>query len=185
MKKSKEQHVNKIFVLKTDTLYGICARAFDKESVEKIYTIKGRDDNKPFIILIHELYDLKRFGIQLTSVQETFLKKHWPNPVSVVLSCNYKKYEYLHRGTKTLAFRLPNSDTLRNFIKQNGPIVAPSANPQGEKPAQTILQAKKYFGDFVDEYVDEGKADGKSSTVISLQSDGTYQILRKGRYDLI
>ena len=43
---------SKIIVLPTDTLYGICTSAFNNKSVEKIYDIKGRDENKPFIILI-------------------------------------------------------------------------------------------------------------------------------------
>ena len=41
---------------------------------------------------------------------------------------------------------MPKHRLITEIIKQVGPLVAPSANLQGKKPAETIKQAKKYFG---------------------------------------
>ncbi len=165
-------------VYPTDTIYGILGNALSKSVVSKIYKIKGRDENKPFIILISKIEDLKLFGIKISKEQQTFLKSVWPGKVSVILLCTSKKFSYLHRGTNSLAFRLPKKKFLQALLEKTGPLVAPSANPQGLTPATTIREAKKYFGDTIDIYVSGGKLEGKSSTLISLLGKEP-EILRK------
>ena len=159
-----------IGILPTDTLYGVVASAHIEGAVERIYTLKGRDENKPFIILISDIADLVRFGIKITKQHKAFLDSVWPGPVSVILPCTLKKYTYLHRGTQSLAFRLPKNPRLRALLKETGPLVAPSANPQGKKPAHTLAEAKKYFAKDVDFYSSGGRKEGKPSRIVSLVS---------------
>lgn len=170
-------------VMPTDTIYGIVGSALNPETVEEIYTLRKRTPDKPMIILISSLGDLKKFDIKLTGKQKYFLKKTWPNPVSVVLPCRGEKFEYLHRGTKSLAFRMPKKEKLIEILKLTGPLVAPSANFEGDKPSETIIQAKKYFGGNV-LYVDGGKMKSKPSTVIQLNNLGKPAILRAGLFKL-
>jgi L-threonylcarbamoyladenylate synthase len=168
-----------LVVLPTDTLYGIHTSAFSESGVEKIYTLRGRDTKKPFIILISSINDLKLFDIQVDSKTETILKKYWPGKVSVVLPCQSPKFQYLHRGTKSLAFRLPDKDSLLALLKESGPLVSTSVNPEGMTPAKTIIEAKKYFGDQIDDYLDEGVLDSPPSTVITIEN-GKIKVLREG-----
>lgn len=188
--KSLQLKKDSVFVCATDTLYGICASAFSKKAVERMYQIKGRDEGKPFIILIDSFSDLKKFNIILSSQQKKFLKQVWPNPVSVILPCPLKKFEYLHRGTKTLAFRMPALHTnkgekkiLKLLLKKFGPIVAPSANPQGKIPAESVEEAEKYFANQIDFYINEGKVKGTASTILSFV-DNTPVVLRQGSYKI-
>ncbi len=160
-----------VFICATDTLYGICTSAFDKENVERIYEIKGRDENKPFIILISDASDIKQFGVTISKKQQAFLEAIWPGKVSVILPCKLKKFEYLHRGTETLAFRMPKKVTIQDILEATGPLVAPSANRQGEKPAETITEAREIFGDEIDTYISDGKLKGEPSTVVTFSGD--------------
>src|SRR4051812_10236635 len=100
-----------IGVIPTDTLYGIVGSALSKKAVERIYEVKGRNTNKPFIVLISDFADLKKFGVTPTKDQNEYLKKIWPGRVSVIFPCSGKKFEYLHRGTNTLAFRFPRKNS--------------------------------------------------------------------------
>jgi len=157
----------RVGVLPTDTLYGLVGRAEDKKAVARIKKLKKRSAGKPFIILISSLKDLAQLGVKLNKETEKFLKAVWPGPVSVVLEKN--------------AFRLPKNKFLQALIKQTGPLVAPSANPEGSPPAETIKQAKEYFGDQVDFYLSAGKKlSGQPSTLIRLAGD-KIEILRPGR----
>jgi L-threonylcarbamoyladenylate synthase len=173
-------------IIPTDTLYGIVGSAFSKKAVKRIYALKGRDESKPFIVLISSVNDLKKFDVALTSEQKKFLNTVWPlspsgrasRPVSVVLPVLQKKFEYLHCGTKSLAFRLPKNEKLRAFLKKTGPLVAPSANPQGMTPATTIKEAMDYFCAEADFYVPGGKKAGKPSKLISLLGEKP-EILRR------
>lgn len=184
MKQKKYKNTTKIFILPTDTLYGVCASTFNKRSVQKIYDLKGRDENKPFIILISKIPDLDKFGIQkdLIKKHKKFLYSVWPGKVSVILPLSksaIKKYTYLHRGTNKLAFRLPRKKIIQTYIKKYGPLVAPSANTQGKKPAENIKEARQYFGDSVDMYVSGGRLAGKPSTILEITTQGV-NIVREG-----
>lgn len=168
-----------IGVLPSDTLYGIMGPALFPEAVERIYHLRHRGEHKPMIVLIGSVRDLALFGVRPTQSQESFYSQYWPGKVSVVLPCPLKKLAYLHRGTETIAFRVPDAKPLRDFLKQTGPLVAPSANHEGEAPAETIAEAKKYFGGYVDAYVDVGRLTGNASTVVAFRR-GKPVVLRQG-----
>jgi len=167
-------------VLPTDTLYGLVGSALSPQAVKKIYRLKKRRKDKPFIILIARLADLDLFGAQKDITAQ--LKKFWPGPVSIILPCPSlnKKMFYLRSLEKTLAFRLPKPYWLRRLLQKTGPLVAPSANWEGEPPSQNILQAKKYFGSKVDFYVNGGRLTGKPSTLIKIEN-GKIIVLRQGK----
>ncbi len=161
----------------TDTLYGIVARAESREVVERIYGLRKRNSDKPCIILVGDLEEIKKFGIVLTEAEQNEIQKY-NEPTSFVIDCLEEKFAYLHRGTHTLAFRMPVNAELKNLLLQTGPLVAPSANLEGLPPAHTIEEAKKYFGHGVDLYIDAGTINANASKVIKLHKDGTTTILR-------
>lgn len=173
-----------IGVIPTDTIYGIVCSALSKKSVKKVYRLRKRSPDKPVIVLIGSIGDLKKFGVALNPIGYKLMAKFWPGPVSIILQiANGKgqiaKFKYLHRGREAVAFRMPANVALRRFLKKTGPLIAPSANFEGEAPATTISEAKKYFGDNVDLYIDAGKLKSKPSTLISIEN-GKVNILRKG-----
>lgn len=176
-----------IAVMPTDTLYGIVGRAEDVIAVEKIYGARKRTPEKPCIILIGDIGELRKFSVSLTDKQKEALKDLWSfnmnqvkaEATSIVFECLDDSLTYLHRGTNTLAFRLPASQSLRDLLIEVGPLVAPSANTEGMPPSQDIEEAKKYFGDLVNIYMDGGTIAGKASKVITLNTDGTTSIIRE------
>ena len=164
-----------IGVMPTDTIYGIVGSALDKKAVERIYRLRKQNEKKTMIILIGDAGDLKLFGVETDRRIRNILKNVWPGKVSVVLTLGDMKHEtrdrlkYLHRRTKTLAFRLPKPLWLRELLRITGPLVAPSANYEGMPPAKTIADAKKYFADKVDFCADAGHLDSKPSTLIRIE----------------
>lgn len=157
-----------IAVIPTDTIYGIVASVFDNSAVEKVYKLKRRNPQKPCIVLISSFVDLKLFNIVFDAKQTKYVDKYWPGSTSIILPCVDSKFRHVHRGTNSIAFRLPNRRKLLKLISQTGPLIAPSANIEGTPSAQTIIQAKKYFGDQINCYMDGGKLIGKPSRLIDL-----------------
>lgn len=174
---------NGVGILPTDTIYGIVGSVQNQSTVERIYTLRKRNPKKPFIILIASIGDLKRFGIKLSSYSKRILGRFWPGKVSVILPVPSEKFRYLHRGTKQLAFRLPEKASLRTLLKKTGPLIAPSANTEGESASTTIKEARKYFGETVDFYVDGGKLISPPSTLVMLRGKKLV-ILREGAVDV-
>lgn len=170
-------------VFPTDTLYGIVASAFDRAAVELIYELKGRDKGKPFIILVSSLDDLKRFKAKLGANERDFLVENWPASLSAIVPVEGDDFEYLHRGTGSLAFRMPADERLQALLRETGPLVAPSANPQGAQPASTVEEARGYFGAALDFYIDGGVLSGEPSTLVDLRQ-GKMELVRPGAHKL-
>lgn len=173
-----------IGILPTDTIYGLVSSALAEKTVRRIYKLRKRNFRKPMIILISSLNDLSIFGIKVNKKLKKILLRFWPGKVSIILPCPSKKFFYLHRGVKTLAFRFPKNKNLIKLLKKTGPLVAPSANFEGSPPAKDIKEAKKYFGGQVDFYVDKGKMVSLPSTLISIKNNKV-SILRAGATRII
>lgn len=161
-------------VIPTDTLYGLVASARHWQAIEKIYQIKNRNPQKPLIVLVANLMQLQEMGIPLTKSQKQDLAAFWPGPVSVVLPASGP--DYLTRGQGSLAIRLPDESKLTAFLEKTGPLVAPSANPEGQNPAKTVEEAVKYFKEEVDFYVNGGELDREPSKIIKITEDGVEEL---------
>ncbi|MDN5819735.1 MAG: L-threonylcarbamoyladenylate synthase [bacterium] len=163
----------KIGVIRTDTIYGVVGRADSQAAVQRIYDIKGRDADKSPIILISSQADMLD---EVDPVTADRLNELWPGKVSVIVPSPAGPV-WLERGNKSLAYRMPADDDLLELVRQTGPLVAPSANRQGQTPATTITQAQEYFGDSVDFYVDGGQVtDNTPSKLYRLVNDSLEQL---------
>lgn len=203
---SKKIRNGAIGVIPTDTIYGIVASALSKKAVARAYRILERNPKKPFIILISSIRDLTLFNVKPDSETRDMLEKIWPRKVSVILPCPSKKFQYLHRGIQTLAFRVPKKPSLVRFLNETGPLISTSANPEGKKPATTIAEAKSYFGNNIDPvrktkglmpeknsgkllksrlsngvdfYLSNGKMKSLPSTLVEIKN-GKLRVVRKG-----
>lgn len=166
-------------IMPTDTLYGLVASVYSEDAVNRIYDLKGRDADKGLIVLIGSYKDLNIFGIKVNSQIRIFLKKYWPGKLSVIFPFDNKLFPYLDRTDGTLAVRLPDKKDLIRFIKETGPLVAPSANPQGMIPAKNIEQAQNYFGNNIDFYINGGDIGSLPSTLVKINGK-EISILREG-----
>jgi len=145
-------HRGGIGVLRTDTLYGIVAQAKNEKAVERVYRAKTRTPSKSPIVLIASPDDMFDTYDRSTYLR---LKELWPGRNSIILPSTEAPF-WIRRDNGSVAYRVPDDPELRNFLMQTGPLIAPSANIEGEAPAMSIKQAEAYFGTTVDFYVDGG-----------------------------
>jgi len=164
-----------IGVLRTDTLYGVVARADSEQAVRRVYELKDRSEHKSPIVLVSsrtQLFD------QTDSQVNALLDKVWPGPVSVIVPSALAPL-WIRRDNDSVAYRLPGNQSLQRLIEQTGPLIAPSANPEGKQPAMTIKEVYEYFGDEVDFYVDGGQVtDTNPSQLLLVGNNGGVTRLR-------
>lgn len=158
---------------KSDTMYGLHAKEDVRAAVEKIKRLKGRDAQKPFIILIEDTAQLQKFGVLINKNAQKLIKRYWPGKLTLVLS----------NSETTVAFRMPKDKNIQKILKEVGPVVSTSANPSGEKPASNVEEAKKYFGDTVNLYVDSGNVGTEPSTIVDA-TGVEIKVLREGKLKL-
>lgn len=167
-------------VIPTDTIYGVVGLATDPTSIEKLYALKERPKNKPFIVGISDIDTLETFGVVLTETLQTLLKLLWQEPLTVVLQTERSPFPHLTASDGSIAFRKPSPGLFLDLISAVGPLCAPSANPSGKPPATNIIEAKIYFKENVSMFIDGGTRVGKPSTIIKVTGK-TIHIIREGR----
>lgn len=167
-----------VVVMLTDTIYGILGKADNEEACRRIRELKGRDADKAMIVLIADSVQIWD-GVSREVFEKT-RTQIGSEPTSIIVPAGPNTPAWLPRQNDTsIAFRLPNDEQLVKMIRQTGPLVAPSANPQGELPALNLKEAGHYFGDKVDLYVDAGFVGNRPpSRVARLKDDGTLEYLR-------
>ncbi len=161
-------------VIPTDTVYGVVASARNPEAVERLYKLKSRE-NKPGTIIAASIDQLVELGIKRRYLKA--VEQFWPGSVSVEIPHHL---DYLHQSTGRQAFRIPDDKELLELLEQTGPLQTTSANLPGEPPATTAAEAKKYFGDSVDFYVDGGDLSGRKPSTIIKVVDDAIEVIREG-----
>lgn len=165
-------------VIPTDTIYGLVARAADQTAVKRLYELKKRE-NKPGTIIAANIEQVVELGVQRRYLKA--VEQFWPNPISIEIP---HQVTYLNQGTGRQAFRIVKDQKLSELLQKTGPLVTSSANNPGEKPSDTIEEAKKYFGQDVDFYVDGGDLSNRPPSTIIRIVDDAIEIVRQGAVKL-
>lgn len=162
-------------VLPTDTIYGLVCRAADEEAVKRLYKLKNRE-HKPGTVIAANIEQLIQLGIKARYVKA--VEQYWPSALSIIIP--NLNLTYLHVGLEGLAVRVPNYRELLLLLEQIGPLLTTSANYPGRPPANTIEEAKVYFADRVDFYVDGGNLSNHQPSTLIRIVDDEIEVLRPG-----
>ena len=152
----------------TDTFYGLGVDPFNQEAVNRIFELKGREKNKPLILLISSRAQLETMVKEITPAHSALIHKFWPGPLTLLFKPGSVISENVSAGSNRIGIRQPGNTMTRNLISALGqPITAPSANLAGESPPITAKQVQQSFGNRVDLIIDGGTCQGgKPSTVV-------------------
>lgn len=171
-----------VVILPTDTVYGFSGIVDLKKSEIyktdcKIRKIKGREETKPLIQLISSPEEI--FKYTEIEIPEILLSK-WPGSLTVIVPV--KKGCGLNDDLLTVAFRCPGDEWLRKVIGEcNAPIYSTSVNRSGFPVLETIDEIRREFEAEVSLIVEDGDKQGSlPSTLVLLNEDGSFKILRQG-----
>ncbi len=159
-----------VIAFRTDTFYGLGADPFNRAAIQRIKELKGREDDKPILIVISDLDQVARL---IAEPSKTFLllaKTFWPGPLTLVGKAAGGISEEITAGTQTVGVRLPGDENVRALVRAcGGALTATSANPSQREPAGTAAKVNNYFGDRIDLIIDGGRArTDQPSTVVDV-----------------
>lgn len=171
-----------LVVFPTETVYGIGANGLNPEAVEKIYVAKGRNHNKPLILLVSSKQMLEQIVEEINEVEIKLMEAFWPGPLTIVFKRKLCVPNIVTGGQDTVGVRLTSSEIALKLIEASGlPITAPSANISGKPSGTAVEEIFEDLKDKVDCFIDGGKAkDALESTVVRV-IDGVPTILRSGK----
>lgn len=170
-----------IIIYPTETVYGIGALFSNEQALKRVFTVKGRDESKPILLLIQNITALRNLTTGMAYTALELAEKYWPGPLTLLFEASDKLSPFLIGNEKKIGCRISSSPVARkllSYIKQ--PITSTSANLSGEPPPSEINAISPVLLDSVDVVLDAGKlGDGPPSTVIDVTQE-PYKIVRKG-----
>ncbi|MFF1571995.1 L-threonylcarbamoyladenylate synthase [Leifsonia sp. NPDC058292] len=182
-----------LVVIRTDTVYGVAADAFNAEAVQRLLDAKGRGRQSPPPVLIPGIPTLAALAEEVPPAVTDLVREFWPGGLTVVLPAQPSLVWDLGETRGTVALRMPDDTLALELLSETGPLAVSSANLTGRPAARTAAEAEAMLGDSVAVYLDGGEAgaayervDGKdsSSTIVDATAlaagTGGLRILRHG-----
>ena len=169
-----------VIAFRTDTFYGLGADPFNRAAVARIRELKGREDQKPILILVSDESEVGRF-IEQSGFYKMIAIGKWPAPLTLIGVSRPEVPIELTAGTNTLGVRLPNDDIVRDLVRTcGGALTATSANVSGSEPARSTQEVQNYFPSGIDLIIDNGEVTATlPSTVVDL-SGPKARLVREG-----
>ena len=168
-----------VIVYPTDTLYGLGADIFNDDAVEKIFKIKKRQKTNPLSVAVANLKQIEKIAY-VDEKSRCLIKTFLPGKLTIVLRKKNIVSDLVTGGLDKVAVRMPDNKIALALLSKFGPITATSANIHDKKPPVNIDEISMHFNDSdIAVYIDDGKLDGRPSTIIDM-SQKPFKIIRRG-----
>src|SRR5687768_17449985 len=169
-----------VIAFRTDTFYGLGADPLNRTAITRIRELKGREDDKPILLLVSDADEVDRF-IEQSEFFKMIARSKWPAPLTLI---GYSRAEVpieLTAGTRSVGLRLPDDDRVRALVRAcGGALTATSANVSGQPPARTAREVEYYFPEGLDLIIDGGESTAiEPSTVLDVSGSEPF-LIREG-----
>jgi L-threonylcarbamoyladenylate synthase len=171
-----------VILYPTDTVWGIGCDAENANAVKKIFKIKDRPTDKPFILLVSDLEMLKRYVKNLPENFETHLQNQ-ERPTTYIFTETKNLPAEVLATDGSVAIRIVQEEFCHRMVRQfERAIVSTSANISGEQTSgsfSTIPDSIKSKVDYVVTWRQEEEIQAQPSRIVQLQPDGSLKVVRE------
>jgi L-threonylcarbamoyladenylate synthase len=169
-----------IIAFPTDTAYGLGVDPYSEAAVDRLFTVKGRSESKPILLLVDSLAMAESVSRPPRSFRDV-VEKFWPGPLTLIVPARSELPMKVTAGTHTIGLRWPVAPFANNLVHRFGrPITATSANRSGEPGTVTADEVRVQLGDSIDALIDGGALPARGgSTLLDLTTDPPV-VLREG-----
>lgn len=163
----------------TETVMGLGVVYDDEFAYNRLNIIKRRPEDKPYALMVQNPDQISLFAI-LSDVAKKIINAFLPGPLTILVPAKKDVPVWVTHGTGVIGIRVTSDPKTHLLLTYTGkPLLAPSANYSGEKPAMSSDEVIATFKDEID-FVVSGKAEGGApSTIIDLTGN-SYKIVRQG-----
>jgi L-threonylcarbamoyladenylate synthase len=167
----------------TDTVYGVGALAFDGRAIESIYAAKDRPMEKAIPVLIGDIADLERVGMDIPESARKLAARFWPGPLTVLVPRRPDLPEAVS-ATATVGVRVPDHEVARALLREAGPMAVTSANISGAQSPITAQEVQEQLGGRIRLILDGGSTPGGVPSTLVDCTTPELRLLREGPLSL-
>lgn len=170
-----------VVAIPTETVYGLAADATNDSALQKIFTTKQRPADHPLIVHIADISQVAEWVTDFPEVAVKLATAFWPGALTLVLPAKHHVSRVVRGGEPTIALRVPNHPVALELLKLSKlSVAAPSANLFTQLSPTTAAHVEAGLGEDIP-VLDGGACQvGIESTIVSVASDGQWQLLRPG-----
>ena len=174
-----------VVVFPTTSLYGLAVDASNPAAVEKLFVIKQRPPDKPILILVPNLRDIRNLVHDIPLAAERIMTALWPGKLTLIFKAGNGLLPGLTAGTGKIGIRLPVYPVARFLVHAVGkPITATSANISGQIGCSRIADLDPAVAASVDLILDAGPLEGGAGSTVLDVSEDPPVLLREGSIPL-
>lgn len=163
----------------TDTVYGVGALAFDGKAIDSIYAAKDRPVEKAIPVLISDVEELGKVGIDIPDAAQRLASRFWPGPLTILIPKRVDLPESVS-ATSTVGVRVPDHEIARALLRAAGPMAVTSANISGGQSPVTAEEVYQQLGGRIPLIMDGGRAPGGVPSTLVDCTTSELEILREG-----
>ena len=172
-----------VIIYPTDTIYGLGCDITNKQAIERVQRIKGRDKKKPMSFVCADLTHISDYA-KVSNYAHRILKRCLPGAYTFVLPATRETPRVLQSKQKTIGLRIPNHPIPLALVSALGqPILSTSANRSEQEVITEPWMLENELGPQVDLILECGPLPVQASSVVSLIGDEA-EVLREGKGDL-
>lgn len=171
-----------VIIYPTDTVYGIGCDIYNKEALERIFSIKN-DGSKLFSFICSDLKDISKYA-KVSDYAYKTMKHLLPGPYTFILPAAKLVPKTLWSKRKTVGIRVPNHPITLTLVKELGnPIISTSTTNRKGDLIFYSSEIRSIFQNQVDLMLASGNLSGDPSSVVDL-SDEAPEVIREGAGDV-
>jgi L-threonylcarbamoyladenylate synthase len=165
----------------TDTFYALSADPFNLSSIEHVFRVKGRAENKALPILVNSIEQAVTLARDLPDSFLVLAHKFWPGALTLVVEATHRLPLKVTGNTGRVALRWPDSRIASALIEAvHGPITGTSANLSGFPSCTNASQIVKQLGERLPLILDSGDTGAIMASTIVRISRNEWSIVREG-----
>jgi len=169
-------------VFPTDTAYGLGCDVYMKRSVDRIFFLKGLDENHHLSFLCSDLSQVAQYAM-LENRDFRILRQHLPGPYTFILRSSRLVPKILQTPRRTVGIRIPENPVCMAMIRDLGhPLVTTSVSRKNQEDLQESLDPESivaWLGRSIDLFLDAGPLHNDPSTIVDLTGEMP-EIIRRG-----
>lgn len=172
-----------VLLYPADTIWGIGCDAGLPSAIRKVYDIKGRDYDKPLIVLVADIPQLYQVVAGVHPRIDTLLHLH-ERPLTVIYPKVRDNYRHLAAKDGSIGVRVVKSGFCHDLLTAYGkPLTSTSANKSGDPSPVKFGSVSSYIIDRVDyalpAFTEKGIT-GSASVIARYDENGELDFIRFG-----
>ncbi len=139
-----------VIVYPTDTCYGLGSKVDSDKAIERLKKFKGREESKPFSVIIPSLEWILERIAGLNEERKDFILSRLPGPYTFVVKIKpeFQKDLSLVLQNEKLGFRYPDNKFCQVLAERLGfPFTTTSANISGLPPAYSLEEFEHFLSE--------------------------------------